>query len=76
MFVGPNWLISFQEGQPGDSFSRVRTRLREGSGRMRTLGSDYLAYALIDAVIDNYYPVLEVYAERLDDLEEHGAGPG
>ena len=36
---------------------------------MRQLGSDYLAYALIDAVIDNYYPVLEVYAERLDDLE-------
>ncbi len=70
MFVGPKWLISFQEGHPGDSFSRVRARLREGSGKMRTLGSDYLAYALIDAVIDNYYPVLEVYAERLDELEE------
>ena len=70
MFLGPNWLLTFQEGQPGDSFDRVRTRLREGSGKMRTLGSDYLAYALIDAVIDNYYPVLEVYAERLDELED------
>jgi magnesium transporter len=70
IFIGPNWLLSFQEGRPGDSFDRVRTRLREGSGKMRTLGSDYLAYALIDAAIDNYYPVLEVYAERLDELEE------
>jgi magnesium transporter len=70
LFVGPNWLISFQEGRPGDCFDRVRNRLREGSGKMRTLGSDYLAYALIDAVIDNYYPVLETYAVRLDDLEE------
>src|SRR5688572_28593352 len=70
LFIGPNWLLSFQEGHPGDSFDGVRTRLREGSGKMRTLGSDYLAYALIDAVIDNYYPVLEVYAERLDELED------
>jgi len=70
LFIGPNWLLSFQEGRPGDSFDRVRGRLREGSGKMQTLGSDYLAYALIDAVIDNYYPVLEVYAERLDELEE------
>lgn len=69
-FVGPNWLLTFQQGYPGDSFDRVRARIREGSGRMRQLGSDYLAYALIDAVIDNYYPVLEVYAERLDELEE------
>jgi magnesium transporter len=70
LFLGPNWLLTFQEGHPGDSFDRVRSRIREGSGRMRQLGSDYLAYALIDATIDNYYPVLEVYAERLDGLED------
>jgi magnesium transporter len=70
MFIGPNWLLSFQEGQPGDCFDRVRLRLREGSGKMRALGSDYLAYALIDAAIDNYYPVLEVYAQRIDELED------
>ena len=70
LFVGMDWLLTFQEGHPGDSFDRVRARIREGSGRMRQLGTDYLAYALIDAVIDNYYPVLEVYAERLDELEE------
>jgi magnesium transporter len=70
MFVGSNWLLTFQEGRPGDSFNRVRTRLREGSGKVRQLGSDFLAYSMIDAVIDNYYPVLEVYAERLDELED------
>jgi magnesium transporter len=70
MFVGTDWLLTFQEGHPGDSFDRVRARLREGSGKIRQLGTDYLAYALIDAVIDNYYPVLENYAERLDELEE------
>lgn len=70
LFIGPGWLISFQEGHPGDSFDRVRGRLREGAGRIRTLGVDFLAYTLIDAVIDNYYPVLEVYAERLDELED------
>jgi magnesium transporter len=70
LYVGANWLLSFQEGRPGDSFDRVRSRLRESGGKMRQLGSDYLAYALIDAAIDNYYPVLEVYAERLDELEE------
>jgi magnesium transporter len=70
LFIGPNWLLTFQQGHPGDSFDRVRARIREGSGRMRQLGSDYLAYALIDATIDNYYPVLETYAERLDELED------
>jgi magnesium transporter len=76
LFIGENWLLSFQEGQPGDSFDRVRARLREGSGKFRQLGCDYLAYSLIDAVIDNYYPVLEVYAERLDALEDLVLTPG
>ncbi|MDX1946756.1 MAG: magnesium/cobalt transporter CorA [Pirellulaceae bacterium] len=70
MFIGPNWVLTFQEGTPGDPFDRVRQRIRESSGKMRHAGSDYLAYALLDAVIDHYYPVLEVYAERLDDLED------
>jgi magnesium transporter len=69
IFVGPSWVLTFQEGRPGDSFDRVRARLREG-GRIRQLGSGYLAYAQMDAVIDAYYPVLEVYAERLDALED------
>ncbi len=70
LFLGPNWLLTFQEGQPGDSFNRVRARLRERGNRMTLQGGDYLAYALIDAAIDNYYPALEVYAEWLDELED------
>jgi magnesium transporter len=69
MFVGPNWVLTFQEGAPGDPFDRVRGRLREG-GRICREGTGYLAYALIDAAIGAYYPVLEVYAERLDQLED------
>lgn len=76
MFVGGNYLLTFQEGTPGDSFDRVRGRLREGNGKVRQLGSDYLAYTLIDAAIDNYYPVLEVYAERIDELEDQVLEPG
>lgn len=70
MFIGDGWIVTFQEGHPGDPFDRLRSRLREGSGKIRLYGVDYLAYALMDAVIDGYYPVLEVYAERLDELED------
>ncbi|HEX5103063.1 MAG TPA: CorA family divalent cation transporter, partial [Pirellulaceae bacterium] len=49
----------------------VRTRLKDKAGRIRQFGGDYLAYALIDAVVDSFYPVLDTYAERLDDLEEN-----
>jgi magnesium transporter len=70
MFVGKGYILTFQEGEPGDSFDRVRLRMRDGAGRMRQQSSDYLAYALIDAVIDNYYPVLETLAERIDQLED------
>jgi magnesium transporter len=74
IFVGPNWVLTFQEGTPGDPFDRIRARIREG-GRIRELGTGYLAYALMDATIDAYYPVLEVYAERLDQLEDLVAQP-
>lgn len=70
IFVGQNFVLTFQEGHPGDSFAGVRQRIRDKSGRVRARGTDYLAYAMIDAVIDNYYPVLEVYAERIDALED------
>jgi magnesium transporter len=70
IFVGKGFILTFQEGEPGDSFDRVRLRMRDGGGRMRQQSSDYLAYALIDAVIDNYYPILELLAERIDTLED------
>jgi magnesium transporter len=69
LFLGSNYILTFQE-KAGDCFDPVRARIRGGKGRMRTGGADYLAYALIDAVIDSYFPVLERYDEKLDDLEQ------
>ncbi|MGF1627395.1 MAG: magnesium/cobalt transporter CorA [Alphaproteobacteria bacterium] len=69
IFLGDGFLLTFQE-RPGDCFEPVRERLRKAKGRIRQLGSDYLAYALIDAVIDGYFPVLETLGESLEQLEE------
>ncbi len=69
LYVGSDFLLTFQE-TPGDSLDPVRNRLRTGAGKIRAGGPDYLAYALIDAVVDGYFPVLEKYGERLEDLEE------
>jgi magnesium transporter len=69
IFLGRGYVLTFQE-RPGDCFEPVRERLRKGSGRIRTNGEDYLAYALLDAVIDSYYPVLEAHGERMERLEE------
>jgi magnesium transporter len=69
MFVGKDFLLTFQE-RTGDCFTPIRDRLRHGTGRVRQLGPDYLTYALIDAVIDGYYPILEGYGEAIDTLED------
>jgi magnesium transporter len=68
-FLGGNYVITFQE-VPGDSFEAVRERIRHGKGRIRSMGPDYLVYALVDALIDEFFPVLEVYGERIEDLED------
>ena len=69
LFLGPNFVVTFQE-RPGDVFDPVRKRLRESKWKIRKSGADYLAYALLDAVVDGYYPVLETLGERLDHLED------
>lgn len=66
--LGPNFLFSFQE-RPGDVFDPVRERIRSGRGRIRGKGADYLAYALIDAVVDNYFTVLEKIGDHTEALE-------
>jgi magnesium transporter len=76
LVLGPDYVISFQEGLDGDAFEPVRERIRNGRGRIRTLGSDYLCYALIDAVVDSYFSILEGMGEMVEDLEEELAqGP-
>jgi len=69
LFFGANFVLSFQE-RPGDCFDPVRERLRRDRGRLRQQGTDFLAYTLIDAVIDGYFPVLERYGEEIDGLED------
>jgi magnesium transporter len=69
IFLGKNFVLCFQE-QPGNYFDPVVQRVREGKGRSRTAGPDHLTYALIDAVIDGYFPVLERYGEKLEALED------
>ena len=69
VILGANFVISFQESE-GDVFNPVRERIRNGKGRIRKMGADYLAYALIDAVVDNYFIILEKLGEDIESLEE------
>ncbi len=69
LILGANYLISFQEKE-GDVFGPVRERIRGGKGHIRKAGPDYLAYALLDAIVDNYFVVLEKNGERIETLED------
>jgi magnesium transporter len=70
LFLGRNFVLTFQE-HPGDCLDPVRDRLRRNLGRIRQMPADYLCYALLDAVIDAYFPPLEQYGERLETLENN-----
>jgi magnesium transporter len=69
LFVGANYVVTFLE-DPGDCFEPVRRRLRETDGRIRHRSADYLAYALLDASVDAYFPLLERFGEKLEELED------
>ena len=73
LIVGPNLLISFEEA-PADVFNAVRERLRADRGRIRTAGADYLAYCLLDTVVDHYYVVLESLAGMIEEVEDQLVG--
>ncbi|WP_299126355.1 magnesium/cobalt transporter CorA [uncultured Winogradskyella sp.] len=66
--LGKNYVITFQESE-GDVFGTIRERLRLANGRIRGLKSDYLMYALIDAVVDNYFSIIEILGNKIEDLE-------
>ena len=69
IILGKNFVISFQESI-GDVFDSIRERIRSGKTRIRKKGADYLAYALLDAIIDNYFSILERIGEKVEDMEE------
>jgi len=68
--LGEDYLLTVQEEPERDCFSRVRDRIRYNKGIIRQRKADYLAYALLDAIIDGYFPVLEAYGERIEELED------
>ena len=70
LILGSNFVISFQEETEKDVFNPVRERIRSGCGRIRKMGPDYLAYALMDAIVDNYFAVLESLGEQIELLQE------
>ncbi|HAA04853.1 MAG TPA: magnesium and cobalt transport protein CorA [Syntrophobacteraceae bacterium] len=69
MIIGSNYVISFQEKET-DLFAALVDRIRSGKGRIRKMGADYLAYALLDVIVDRYFVILESLGERLEYLEE------
>jgi magnesium transporter len=69
LVLGRNYVISFQE-KAGAVFGKVRDRIRAGKGRIGKSGADYLAYSLLDTVVDNYFIVLESIGERIEILED------
>ncbi|MFH1820899.1 MAG: magnesium/cobalt transporter CorA [Methanobacteriota archaeon] len=69
LILGPNFVISFQEKE-GDVFDPIRERIRSNKGRIRKMGTDYLAYALMDAIVDGYFLILEKIGEKVEFIEE------
>ena len=69
LVLGRNFVLSFQEDGT-DVFQPVRERLRGGKGRLRQSGADYLLYALVDAIVDQYFAVLEVLGEKIEVLQQ------
>jgi magnesium transporter len=70
LILGKHYLLTVQEEPDYDCFGPVRERIRSAKGTIRQHGADYLAYALIDAIIDGFFPVLEDYGEALEELED------
>jgi magnesium transporter len=69
LVLGQNFILSFQENG-ADVFTSVRDRLRGGKGRLRQSGADYLLHALVDAIVDHYFEVLEVLGEKIETLQD------
>jgi len=69
LIIGSQYVITFQE-QEGDIFNPIRERIKNAKGRIRKMGTDYLAYALLDTIVDNYFIILEKLGEEIEDIEK------
>jgi len=70
VLLGDNTVVSFQEIDGGDAFDLIRNRIRQGKGRVRKMGADYLSYCLLDAVVDCYFSILEKIGDRIEMIED------
>jgi len=70
MFVGPNYVLTFQDGHSGDCLDTLRNRIRNAHGRIRKVNAGGLAYSIIDTVIDHYFATVEDLASQLDAIDE------
>ncbi|MGE5603053.1 MAG: magnesium/cobalt transporter CorA [Nitrososphaerales archaeon] len=68
MFLGHNTLLTFQQ-EPGDVWNPIRQRIQTKGSRLRGSDASFLAYSLIDAIVDHFFPILEHYGDRMDELE-------
>ncbi len=75
VFFGADWVVTIQERGDGDCFGPVREAIRQGRGRVREAGADYLTYLLVDGVVDAYFPVIDTLAERMHAMEEEALAP-
>ncbi len=69
LVLGKNFVISFQERE-GDVFTSIRERIQSDKGRIRKMGADYLAYSLMDSIVDHYFIILENFGDKIEELEE------
>jgi magnesium transporter len=69
LVLGKNFVISFQERE-GDVFTSIRERIQSDKGRIRKMGADYLAYSLMDSIVDHYFIILENFGDKIEKLEE------
>jgi magnesium transporter len=69
LILGPNFVISFQERE-GDVFDPIRERIRNAKGRVRKMAADYLAYSLLDTIVDSYFIIMEKLGEKIENAEE------
>jgi magnesium transporter len=70
MVLGKDFVITIQEEAGSDVFDPVRLRLRQGGGNARYMRADYLAYALVDAVVDHYFPIIESLGESMEEFQQ------
>lgn len=70
IILAKNYVVTFQEGVEGDTFQEIRNRIRNNKGIINNMTSDYLVYSIIDSIIDSYFTILEVFGERIEQLEE------